>query len=91
MATLRVVITGRVQGVGFRDFVRRQADSLDVTGEVWNRSDGAVEAIVHHPNLNQLGEFVQAMRRGPGSVEDVSASPSPDQTFSDFRIVRQPG
>jgi acylphosphatase len=90
MATLSVVITGRVQGVGFRDFVRRQANVQDVTGEVWNRVDGAVEALACHDDLATLGEFVQAMRRGPGSVQDVTASPAADQTFDSFRIVRQP-
>jgi acylphosphatase len=40
----RVVVTGRVQGVWFRESCRREADSLGVAGWVRNRPDGAVEA-----------------------------------------------
>ena len=41
----RVVVRGRVQGVFFRDTVRRQAAQRGVSGWVTNRSDGAVEAV----------------------------------------------
>ena len=59
-----VVITGRVQGVGYRDWMVREATRLGVQGWVRNRGDGAVEALV-------AGEIaaVQALlllcRRGP--------------------------
>lgn len=39
-------IRGRVQGVGFRDFVQREADTLGLDGWVRNRRDGSVEAVV---------------------------------------------
>jgi acylphosphatase len=45
-ATRRLVIRGRVQGVWFRESMRREAERLGVTGWVCNRLDGAVEAIV---------------------------------------------
>lgn len=37
-----IVVTGRVQGVGFRYFTKILADRLGVTGVVWNASDGSV-------------------------------------------------
>lgn len=43
MNRLRMVILGRVQGVGFRAFVQREARGLGLAGAVWNRADGAVE------------------------------------------------
>jgi acylphosphatase len=43
MVRYRVVASGSVQGVFFRDACRREADRLGVAGAVWNRSDGAVE------------------------------------------------
>lgn len=45
--TLRLVIHRRVQGVCFRDSMRREAQYLAISGWVRNRSDGAVEAAVH--------------------------------------------
>ena len=43
LTRLRVTVTGRVQGVGYRWFVRQLAARLGVTGWVRNRDDGAVE------------------------------------------------
>ena len=46
MITVHLEITGRVQGVGFRESMRVVAQALDVNGQVRNRDDGSVEAIV---------------------------------------------
>ena len=45
LETRRYVVTGRVQGVGFRWFVEREAAQLGVTGWVRNREDGSVEVM----------------------------------------------
>ena len=65
--TRHFVISGRVQGVGFRFYMQRKARELGITGWVRNRRDGAVEAMV------QGGpDAVEAMtawaRRGPPSA-----------------------
>jgi len=46
MKTLRLQIRGRVQGVWFRESMRREAERLNVTGWVCNQPDGSVEAVV---------------------------------------------
>jgi acylphosphatase len=64
MRAVRVVVTGRVQGVGFRAFVQRRADELGLTGWVRNRSDGSVEAEAAGHEAELL-RFVEALRAGP--------------------------
>ena len=45
-AVIHVLVGGRVQGVGFRDFVKRRADGAGVAGWVRNLRDGRVEAVL---------------------------------------------
>ena len=59
---------GRVQGVFFRDTVRRRAESLGVAGWVANRDDGAVEAVFEGPD-EAVEAMVELCRRGPGRAE----------------------
>jgi acylphosphatase len=69
--TLLIVVEGRVQGVGYREFVRRAALRLQLSGWVRNRRDGAVEARVSGEALD-LDALVDAMRAGP-SMANVRA------------------
>ena len=64
MAAVRLVISGRVQGVGFRAFVERQAFKRRLRGWVRNRRDGTVEALLIGEE-SALGEMEAACRRGP--------------------------
>ena len=69
----RVVVEGYVQGVGYREFTRRAALRLGVSGWVRNRSDGAVEALIYGP-LAAVEALVAEMRQGPrfAAVESLS-------------------
>jgi acylphosphatase len=70
MHRVHIVIEGRVQGVGYRAFVLRQARALGVTGAVWNRDDGAVELEAEGERV-PLERLIESLREGP-SVADVS-------------------
>jgi acylphosphatase len=65
--TKQLLITGRVQGVGFRFYMERKARELGVTGWVRNRRDGAVEAVVHGTS-GAVEAMVAWARRGPPSA-----------------------
>jgi acylphosphatase len=60
----RLRIAGSVQGVGFRDWMVRQASQLGVAGWVRNRGDGTVEALVTGDTA-AVEELLRACRRGP--------------------------
>ena len=62
--TRRLCIRGRVQGVGFRESMRREAERLGVTGWVANRLDGSVEAIVQGAP-DRVDAITLWARRGP--------------------------
>ena len=65
-------LTGRVQGVGFRAFVRREARSLGVDGWVKNAADGSVEAEAA-ADRETLEAFEERLRQGPpaGRVREL--------------------
>ena len=62
------MISGRVQGVFFRDTARRRAESAGVAGWVRNTPDGTVEA-VFEGDPEAVEEMVEFCRRGPGRAE----------------------
>src|SRR4051812_14125823 len=67
MITRHLRIRGRVQGVGFRMYMQREAQRLGVSGWVRNRQDGSVEAIVHgEPDIVEA--LIAWARHGPPSA-----------------------
>lgn len=72
--TRRFLVTGRVQGVGFRHFVATSAGLLGLRGTVANRMDGSVEVVAHGDGA-QLDELKRRLQRGPrfASVTNVES------------------
>ena len=70
--TRRLVISGRVQGVGFRFYTERKARELGISGWVRNRRDGTVEAVIQGAP-GAVDAMIAWARRGPPSavVSDV--------------------
>ena len=88
---LSATVTGRVQGVGFRWWVRSAADRIGLTGWVMNGADErSVELVAEGPAAS-LDQFEQLLRRGPpGAVVDkVEARRSPASgSYNRFQITR---
>ena len=61
---IRVIISGRVQGVGFRYFTQREGERFGLVGWVKNLPNGDVEAEAEGDEA-QVDAFVEAIRRGP--------------------------
>ena len=78
MPRIRAVISGHVQGVGFRRWVQAQAEQLDLEGEVFNSTDGSVVAEAQHSSQDVLDWFVERLPQGPGRVAAVDVSDIPE-------------
>ncbi len=67
-----IILSGRVQGVGFRYFTRRRAAELGIAGWVRNLADGDVQVIAQGP-ADTLNDFISRLREGPpvATVLDV--------------------
>ena len=87
VAAARYVISGRVQGVGFRYFTQRAAREAGMTGWVRNRDDGSVEV---HANgtPRQLAELEAILRKGPAGadVRSFEVTEAPVLELSGFHI-----
>jgi acylphosphatase len=81
MQTTRLLISGRVQGVGYRDWARQQALALALTGWVRKRRDGRVEAMVSGAD-DCIARFVEALGKGPSLARVESVEQSPGGTLS---------
>ncbi len=64
MPAYRYLVRGRVQGVGYRYFVLRQADAFGVTGFARNRADGSVE-VVAEGHRDDIEALLEALHSGP--------------------------
>jgi acylphosphatase len=82
-------VVGRVQGVGFRIWARRQALALGLRGWVRNRPNDSVEVVAEGPRF-LLEQLLEALHRGPpgAQVRTVEVAwDAADGTLTDFRIV----
>jgi acylphosphatase len=91
MPSIHLEIAGRVQGVGFRWFVKERARRLGITGWVRNRPDGTVE-VAGSGDRESLDAFTSALRRGPDGarveqLRDLEEIPA-DSFDGNFSIVR---
>jgi acylphosphatase len=89
MVTVHLQISGRVQGVNFREAMRLEGERLGVTGWVRNRTDGTVEALVQGAP-ERVDAMIAWARRGPPAarVDAVQVRPAAEEVarpYADFR------
>lgn len=86
-ARLHAIIEGRVQAVGFRNFVQQNAHAMDLTGWVRNRYDGTVEVIAEG-SRRDLENLLSQLRRGPRSANVTGVSPQWQDATGEFDRFR---
>lgn len=86
---LHALVSGRVQGVGYRYSTQKQARLLGLVGWVRNLFDGRVEAMIQG-NRSQVNTMLRWMQAGPISaqVDEVVTETHPLQPFEEFEIRR---
>lgn len=87
MAAYRYLVSGRVQGVGFRYYALREAQALGVAGYARNLPDGRVE-VVAEASEESLAQFEERLRQGPSfaSVHSLDKSLAGSRGGSGFSI-----
>jgi acylphosphatase len=84
----RALVSGRVQGVGFRWAAALEAERLGVHGTIVNLADGRVEAVLDGSGP-EVDALLQWLRRGPAlaQVSGVEVGEAPDTGVTEFRIL----
>ncbi len=90
METVHLLISGKVQGVFFRNSARKIAQKLNVTGWIKNRGDEKVEAVISG-NEKDVNDFISWVKSGPekAKVDEVLVSKQSITFFEKFEIVNR--
>lgn len=89
MRQVHIFISGFVQGVSFRHFIRKEAEKRGVTGWVRNTNDGKVEA-VFQGSKEAIEKMIRLCRKGPFLAEIKNVEVSLEEIiekYGDFQIV----
>ena len=86
--SVRLYITGTVQGVFFRGFVKENAEKLDVRGFVRNLEDGRIEIFLEG-NPDEVNKMIELCKHGPkhSQIEKVEIKEERFQDFKGFKVL----
>ena len=91
MKKVRLIVSGRVQGVGFRYSTYALALELgDIYGRVWNNDDGTVEILAQSEDSAKIAKFIQEIRKGPtpfAHVTYLDVTLANFENYTDFKIA----
>lgn len=82
-----LIVRGRVQGVGYRNYIQYKAGLLNIKGWVRNRLDGSVEAVVHG-SPEAVAEIIDCAKRGPRAAEVTAVTVSDAEGRHEQFVVR---
>ncbi|MDO8468023.1 MAG: acylphosphatase [Nanoarchaeota archaeon] len=84
--SVRLYITGTVQDVFFRGFVKENAEKLNIKGFVRNLEDGRVEAFMEG-DANAVNEMIEICKKGPKHAQ-IKGVEVKDERFQDFKTFK---
>lgn len=86
MRKVKMIASGRVQGVGFRWSVQFLAVEIgDIYGRVWNNEDGTVTILAQSENNEKLSYFIHEIRKGPSRMAKVTYLDVALANFKDYK------
>ncbi len=86
--SVRLYITGLVQGVFFRTFIKTNAEKLDVKGFTRNLEDGRVEVFLEG-EADKVNKMMELCEKGPkhSQIKKVETKPEKFQGFKTFKVL----
>ena len=89
MKTIKIFVTGSVQGAYFRQFVNKTAGELKLKGFVRNLDNGKVEVVVEGRDEN-VNKMIEECKKGApqASVKEIQVEELSHQGFDSFKILR---
>ena len=89
LQTIRIIVSGKVQGVNYRATARNAATELGISGTTKNLTNGDVE-IYAAGTKEQLEKFIAWCKKGPAmaKVTNIETAEVPMQVFKNFQIIR---
>ena len=90
MASISIIIKGKVQGVFYRQSAKEKAMELGITGQIKNLPDGRVY-IIATGETDRLNKFAEWCKKGPARaiVSGIETRSEPLKNFDTFSIIRQ--
>lgn len=84
----RIYITGTVQGVFFREFIKENAERQDVKGFVRNLEDGRIEIFLEG-DTNSVNKMIELCRSGPkhAQISNIEVKDETFQGFKEFKVL----
>ncbi|AVD56487.1 MAG: acylphosphatase [Weizmannia coagulans] len=88
--TLHIIVSGRVQGVGFRYHTQFLAKQYNICGWVRNKDDGTVE-VMAQGEKKEMEQFIRGLKKGPSRFAKVTGMDidylQQQEQYRDFRVL----
>jgi acylphosphatase len=87
--SVRLHISGRVQGVWYRGWAVEKASMLGLAGWVRNRLDGTVEILLHGPR-DKVDAMIEECRKGPPAASVSAITVEPVESYNGMGFTQRP-
>lgn len=89
MICVKILLRGRVQGIGYRWFVKEIAEEENINGYVKNNIDGSVEIVAESTSKDKIDRFINRIKteHDYAVISDVEITTLPPKNYKEFKIL----